>query len=117
MLVDVLQIPQNIRCQQRTKCSGTEALCMLLKRFSYPCCYSDMMNRFGRPVPELSMITNTVMDYVFNVHGHKISQWNPDILSPENLQEYADVIHASFILLSCMQSIDLHVRHLYLYNI
>ena len=27
-------------------------------------------------------------------HGHRISQWNFDILSPPMLQEYADVIHA-----------------------
>ena len=33
---------------------------MLLRRFAYPCCYSDMISRFGRPVPVLSMVTNTV---------------------------------------------------------
>ena len=93
ILADVLQLPQNVICQQRSKCSKTEALCMLLKRFSYPCRYSDMIHRFGRSVPELSMITNTVMEYVFDVHGHRISQWNPNILSPQKLQEYAQVIH------------------------
>ena len=52
MLADVLQIPQNILCEQRIKCNGVEALCILLKRFSYPSRYSDMIPRFGRPVPE-----------------------------------------------------------------
>lgn len=111
VLVDVLQIPQNVICEQRTKCSGIEALCMLLRRFCYPCRYSDMIHRFGRPVPELSMITNTVMDYIFNVHEHRISQWNPDLLSPQNLQEYADVIHAKGAPLSnCFGFIDGTVR-------
>ena len=53
-----------------------------------------MIHRFARPVPEISMITNTVMDHIFLSHGHRISQWNFDILSPPMLQEYADVIHA-----------------------
>ncbi|CAH3127897.1 unnamed protein product [Pocillopora meandrina] len=48
----------NIRCPQRTICDRIEGLCMLLRRFSYPCRYSDMISRFGRPVPELCMITN-----------------------------------------------------------
>ena len=53
ILADVLQIPAIIRSQQRTTCNGIEGLCMLVKRFSYPCRYSDMIYRFGRPVPEL----------------------------------------------------------------
>lgn len=111
ILADVLQLPQNIICQQRTKCSGIEALCMLLKRFSYPCRYSDMIHRFGRPVPELSMITNTVMEYVFDAHGPRISQWNPNILSPQKLQEYAQVIHAKGAPLgNCFGFIDGTVR-------
>ena len=43
---DVLQLPVTIRCHQRTTCDRTEALCMLLKRFSLmvippiPCDYT-----------------------------------------------------------------------------
>ena len=40
------------------------------------------------------MITNEVMDNIFNNHSHRISQWNDDVLSPYLLQEYADVIDA-----------------------
>ena len=32
------------------------------------------------------MITNEVMDNIFNNHGRKISQWNDDVLSPHLLQ-------------------------------
>jgi len=85
VLANGLQLPVNIHCPQRTICDRIERLCMLLRRFSYPCRYSDMISRFGRPVPELSMI---------DTHSHRISQWNHDMLSPPLLQEYADAIHA-----------------------
>ena len=79
VLANVLQLPMNIRCPQRTIWDRIEGLCMLL-RFSYPWRYLDMISRFGRPVPELGMITNKVMDNIFNNHGHRISQWNDDVL-------------------------------------
>lgn len=111
VLANVLQIPVNIQCAQRTTCDGIEGLCMLLKRFSYPCRYSDMVPRFGRPVPEICMITNTVVDYIFDIHNHRISQWNLDILSPPLLQQYADAIHAKGAPLdNCFGFIDGTVR-------
>jgi len=67
VLAEALQIPAVIRCEQRTVCDGVEALCMLLKRLSYPCRYSDMIHRFGRPVPEI--ITNTVMVLFLTITG------------------------------------------------
>ena len=42
-LVDVLQIPQFFVCDQGTVCEGTKGLCMLLKRYAFPCRYSDMI--------------------------------------------------------------------------
>ena len=112
LLADVLQLPFTIRCHQRTTCDRTEALCMLLKRLSYPCHYSDMIHRFSRPVPEISMmIINTVMEHTFLSHGHLISQWNFDILSPPMLQEYADIIQAKGASLNnCFGFIDGTVR-------
>ena len=78
VLANVLQLPMNIHCPQRIICDRIEGLCMLLRRFSYPCRYLDMISRFGRPVPELCMITNEVMDNMFDTHSHRISQWNHD---------------------------------------
>ena len=62
-LADALGIPPVIKCQQRSICDGTEGLCMLLRRFAYPCRLSDMIARFGRPVPVMSMITKEVMNF------------------------------------------------------
>ena len=64
LLADVLQIPPMFKCSQGSVGDGMEALCMLLKRQSYPCRYADMVLRFGRPIPVLSMVTNQVLDFI-----------------------------------------------------
>lgn len=64
-------------------CDELEGLCMLLKRLSYPCRYGDMIYRFTKPVPFLSMITNQMIDYVYK---NRVLNWNHEVLSPINLQ-------------------------------
>ena len=71
---------------QSALCLWWEGLYMLLKRLSYPCRYRDMIHRFAKPVPVLSMITNQTIDYVYNVHGNRVLNWNHEVLSPVNLQ-------------------------------
>ena len=51
-LAEVLGIPEVVKCYQRSISSELEALCILLKRHSYPCRYSDMMARFGKPMED-----------------------------------------------------------------
>ena len=110
-LAEALQIPDWISCNQRSKAEGTEALCMLLKRFAYPCRYSDMVPRFGRPVPVLSMVTNEVLDYIYTVHSHRIINWNPTVLNPPALQTYAQVIsQRGSPLQNCFGFVDGTVR-------
>ena len=60
--------------QQRSVFDSMEGLCMLLRRVSYPCRYSDMIPRFGRPVSVLSLITNQTLDYIYENHGHLITE-------------------------------------------
>lgn len=91
-LAEALQLPPTFHCKQRTSFDSMEGLCMLLKRVSYPCRYSDMIPRFGRPVSVLSLITNHTLDYIYENHGHLITQWNRNILNPRALQIYADSI-------------------------
>ena len=62
LLADVLQIPPMFKCSQGSVADGMETLCMLLKRLSYPCRYEDMVPRFDRPIPVLSMVTNQVLE-------------------------------------------------------
>ena len=86
LLYDALQIPEFFTCYQGTKCSGIEGLCIALRRFAYPCRYSDLIPLFGRSVPELSMISNQVTKYIYELHGHRVLQWNLELLQPNNLQ-------------------------------
>ena len=66
---------------------------MLLKRFAYPCRFGDMVARFGRPVPQLSMITNRIMDYVFDQYSHLLTHFNQPWLSRNSLRHFAAAIH------------------------
>ena len=61
-LAAALQIPNQFVRHQRSVADGMEGLCVLLRRLSYPCRYSDMIARFGLPVPVIGMVTNTVLD-------------------------------------------------------
>ena len=70
---------------QGTVCSGLEGLCILLRIMAYPCRFSDLVPRFGMPVPELSIICNQVTDFIFETHGQKINQWNDFLLNPATL--------------------------------
>ena len=70
-----------------------EALCVLLRPLAYPCRYSDMISRFGRPVPQLCMIFNQMIDFVYSHWGHLLGDWEKPWLNSRSLQSYADAIH------------------------
>lgn len=38
------------------------------------------------------MISNTVMNYIYNIHGYKLCQWNHDILNPRYFDTYTDAV-------------------------
>ena len=80
-LAQALQLPATFRCEQRSVCDGIEGLCMLLKRVAYPCRYGDMIPLFSRPVSVISLVTNQVLNYIFDIHGHRKTQWNQNIFS------------------------------------
>ena len=107
-LADALLIPQIFKCDQRSECDGMEGLCMLLRRLAYPCRYSDLIARFGRPVPEICMMTNKVLNFIFENHGPRITQWNNNtILNPECLEQYAEAIYAKGAALNnCFGFVD-----------
>ena len=58
-----------------------------LVTLSYPCRYSDMVPLFAKPVPVISMITNEVLDYVYESHSQRILHWNHELLSPVKVEE------------------------------
>ena len=44
------------------------------------------------PVPELSMISNTVLNYIYDNHHPRLRDWNRTFLSVAKLEEYAQAI-------------------------
>ena len=109
ILGDMLGLPSRFVCYVHvcTVCDDTEGLCIALKRFAYP----DLIHRFGKPVPVLSMTNNKVIDFIYMVHGHRITQWDDTILNPWSLQIYADAIHGrGGTLPNCFGFIDGTVR-------
>ena len=106
-LEEVQQIPPLMKCNWRSFFTGMKGLSILLKRLAYPCRYSDLIHLFSRPVPVLGMITNNVIDYIYDTHHHKIPNRNNDILNPGALQIHADAISAKGAALdNCFGFID-----------
>ena len=84
---------------------------MLLRRFANPCRLSDMISLFGCPLPVISTITREVMNFIYNNHQQRLTQWNQFLLCPASLQEYANAIHrAGAALVHCFGFIDGTVR-------
>ena len=85
-LVNILQLPDIFMCSNGVVCDSVEAFSIFLKRFAYPCRYQDIMYRFARPVPQLCMISNAVLDYLFNNWGYLIRTFQQSCLSQNHLE-------------------------------
>ena len=72
VLAQALEIPASFTCAQGTTGDGLDGLCMLLRRFSYPCRYSDMIRQFGKPVPVLSMVANTLTQRYQSIQNFQV---------------------------------------------
>ena len=71
-----------------------EGICILLKRFAYPCRYSDIVPHFPRPVPELCIVTNHVMNLIYNQWSLLLSDFEGrNSLTPQNPAKYAAAIY------------------------
>ena len=68
-LRDVFNIPDQLVCCNGTSVIGIEDWCIYLKRYSYPCRFSDMIPRFGRSVQELCVISNWLLNHIIDQHN------------------------------------------------
>ena len=110
-LMEVLGFPETFTCYNGLTVDGTEALCILLKRFAYPCRYLDMIPRFARPVPQLCMTSNMVMDYLYTHWSHLLTSLNQPWFSPDNLEIFANgTFQAGGALRNCFGFVDGTVR-------
>ncbi|CAH3174735.1 unnamed protein product [Porites lobata] len=76
LLANVLQLPMNIHCPQRTICDRIEGLCMLLRRFFLPL----PLFRYDQPVWKTS---SRVMHDYERSHGQHFQQSQPQNISME----------------------------------
>ena len=104
---ELLAIPEEFVCYNGTKVYAIEGLCIYLKRFAYPCRYSDTVYRFGRSVQELSLISNFVMNYIYTNHSWRFTSLNQPWLSPACLERFCRIIqNAGAPIANCWGFID-----------
>ena len=92
-LAETLMIPGQFRCPNDTVASGFKGLCIILRHFVYPCQFVDMIHRFGRSVPELSLMSSEVDDFIYATHRYLLRTLNQPWLAPLCLQEFANAVH------------------------
>ena len=86
LVAETLHVSARFRCPHGTVSDAIEGLCILLRRLANLCRYFDLIQRFARPVPELSLIVNTVLDWVHEHHGARLTLWNQPFLAPTFLE-------------------------------
>ena len=110
-LAAVLRLPEILKCQNGVVVDKIEALFIALKRFAYPCRLADLIPRFGRPVSQLCMVINLVIDHIFDRFGYLLANLDQPLLSRQNLKAYADAIHQKGAALdNCWGFVDGTVR-------
>jgi hypothetical protein len=86
-IVVALQMPDIIVLDNGSKVHCVEALCVTLRRLSYPCRYFDLMDIFGRSVSMISRIFNSTIRLIYRQWRHRLF-WDPIRLNPGKLEEF-----------------------------
>ena len=63
------------RCKNGTLSNRMEACLILLRRLSYPCRLSDLVDMFGLAAEEISMIFNKTLDIVYERNEHLLKDF------------------------------------------
>ena len=92
-LQEALEIPEEFVCYNNVTIDGLEALCIILKRYAYPCRYYDLVPIFARPVPQLCIITNQVTNFIFDRWANLLRTLNQNWLRPAKLEEFANAVY------------------------
>ena len=112
-LAEVLNIPDEIVCYNWSKFNGIEAFCIFLKRFAYPCWYSNIIQRCGRSVLELCLMSNAILNKIFDGHFHLLRDFQQIWPLLPNLRLFSEKVHAKGAALdNCWEFMDGTVRPL-----
>ncbi|KAJ8914010.1 hypothetical protein NQ315_012033, partial [Exocentrus adspersus] len=92
-LAMVLQIPDPV-VVSRVFLPSTNALCILLRRISYPNRLVDLERIFGYSSPVLSQVARTISDFIDANFGAKLDNLgNNHFLNRNKVEEYAQAIN------------------------
>ena len=110
-LAAALCMPESFIVENGVVVESTEALCICLICFAYPCRYAYLIPRFARPVSQLSIVSNLLVNYVNNEFGSHLVNLDQPWLSWQNIKIFADAIHAKGAALdNCCGFVDGTVR-------
>ena len=73
-LADHLRIPDEYQLSNRIKIDKMDALCMTLKRLSYPNRLMELERFFGWPKTTISMVVNYTVDHIYENFQGKINE-------------------------------------------
>jgi hypothetical protein len=90
-----LELPEELLISNGLKCSGIEALCVMLRRMAYPNRLTDLVAIFGLHETHLSSIFNLVVKHVHDRFGYLLTDLNQPWLAEEELRRYAEATHAA----------------------
>lgn len=82
-LCDLLGMKGEYVSPTRLRWGAEEGLCILLRRLAYPNRLADIVQRFGRSKSELSIIANSVQDWVIEHHLHRLQSLSQPWLDHE----------------------------------
>ena len=110
-LITYLQIEKfaQLRHACRYTVSAEQALCMLLYRMASPSRLQDMVLVFRVSRSYISSITNTLVDYLYDLFREKLF-WDHKRLTLQQLQQYANAIERSTGVVHTWGFIDGTVR-------
>ena len=112
-LKEAVHIPDEVIFSNRLVVSGVEALSILLKGFSYHIRLGDMIQKFCRPVPQLSMMASEMTSFVYDMHHEKFNSFQQQWPAPPELEKSAQAIHhVGAPLSNCWGFVDGTVRRI-----
>lgn len=87
-------MPDQIISYNGVNVNIVEVLCIFLKRFAYPCRCLDMISRFARPEPQLCMISNAVMNNLYQTWNRLLTLLDQPWLSRVPPEDFAGAIYS-----------------------
>ncbi|XP_055342334.1 uncharacterized protein LOC129590913, partial [Paramacrobiotus metropolitanus] len=89
-----LRIPESVRTSERDRCTGTEALCIVLRRMSYPNRWCDLRAIFGRSHGSLMRIFYHTLETIDAHWSHLLRDLEQRWLMEGDFDEFSRAIAA-----------------------